>query len=100
MGDLVSFGDALVRGKLVSPVQVAMLTTSHGGPSSGYAYGFHVETFEGQREVGHSGGFDGINAHLSVFPDSGLSIAGMANMDPPAAERICERARELFARPR
>jgi len=100
VGDLVSFGDALFRGRLVSPEQVAMLTTSRGSSNSAYAYGFDVGAFDGQREVGHSGGFDGINAHLSVFPDSGLSIAGMANMDPPAAGRICVLARNLFARRR
>ena len=97
-GDLVRFADALLHGKLVAPAQVTTLTTSRGGPEPEYAYGFHVETFEGQRWFGHNGGFDGINASLVVFPDSGLTLATMANMDPPAAERISTRAVQVFAR--
>ncbi len=96
--DLIAFGQALRQAKLVPPSQVATLTTSHGGPNPDYAYGFHLEMLDGQRIVGHNGGFDGINACLDVFLDSGLSIAAMANRDPPSAERIAHRARELFAR--
>jgi CubicO group peptidase (beta-lactamase class C family) len=98
--DLIAFGQALLLGRLVPPIQLATLTTSRGAPNPDYAYGFHVETFDGQRIVGHGGGFDGINARLDLFLDSGLSIAAMANLDPPAAERIAQRARELFARVR
>jgi CubicO group peptidase (beta-lactamase class C family) len=100
VGDLLRFADALVHGKLVSPAQVATLTSSRGGPNPDYAYGFGVETFEGRRMLGHNGGFAGINAHLAVFPDANLAIAAMANIDPPAAERIGRRARELFVRAR
>jgi CubicO group peptidase (beta-lactamase class C family) len=98
VGDLVLFGQALLQGKLVSPVQVATLTTSRGGPEPDYAYGFGLGTFGGQRMFGHTGGFAGINARLDVFPDTGLVIAAMANLDPPAAERIGVRALQLFAR--
>ena len=101
--DLIAFGDALVRGKLVSPAQLGVLTTPKtagfgGGSGSGYGYGFDIQTVDGQRVVGHGGGFSGINARLSVLPESGLSIAAMANLDPPAAERVAFRARRLFAR--
>jgi CubicO group peptidase (beta-lactamase class C family) len=96
--DLIAFGDALLHGKLVAPAQVAILTTSRGGPNPNYAYGFGVETLEGQRMVGHNGGFPGINASLDMFPETQLFIAAMANFDPPAAERVAMRARELFAR--
>jgi CubicO group peptidase (beta-lactamase class C family) len=103
VGDLIAFGDALVRGKLVSPAQVAILTRPHsagfggGGPGGGYGYGFDIDTINGQRVIGHGGGFDGINARLAVFPETGLSVAAMANLDPPAADRVAGRAGRLFA---
>jgi CubicO group peptidase (beta-lactamase class C family) len=96
--DLTAFGEALLHGKLAPLEQVTTLTTSRGGPEPTYAYGFRVETYEGQRQIGHGGGFNGINARLDLYPEAELSVAAMANVDPPAAERITARARRLFAR--
>jgi CubicO group peptidase (beta-lactamase class C family) len=100
VGDLVRFADALQRGKLVSLAQVTTLTTSRGGPEPGYAYGFDAQTFRGERWFGHGGGFDGINSSLVVFPESGLVIAVMSNLDPPAAERVALYARGLLVHER
>ncbi len=81
VGDLIAFGDAFLHGKLLSSAQVATLTTTHGAPEpQSYGCGFAIHTVEGQREVGHSGGFPGINSELAMFPDTGLSIATMANL--------------------
>jgi CubicO group peptidase (beta-lactamase class C family) len=97
VGDLISFGDALWHGKLLPSAEVATLTTTHGAPEpKSYGYGFAIHMVEGQREVGHSGGFPGINSELAMFPDTGLSIAAMGNLDPPAAQRVCLRAKALF----
>ena len=97
VGDLVAFGDALLRDKLVAPAQVITLTTSRGGPESRYAYGFELDTFRGQHVVGHGGGFDGISAGLELLPDTGLAIAVLANIDN-AGGRINDRAEQLFVR--
>jgi CubicO group peptidase (beta-lactamase class C family) len=98
VGDLIAFGDALLHGKLLPSAQVATLTTTHGAPEpKSYGYGFALRSIDGQREFGHSGGFPGINSELALFPDSGLYIAAMGNLDPPAAQRVCARAEALFA---
>ncbi len=96
--DLLAFGSALLRGTLISPEQLANLTTPRkwGFPEEDYGLGFGVRRFAGQRYFGHSGGFFGINSDLWVFPDSGLIIAAMANLDPPAADKIVDRAMQLF----
>jgi CubicO group peptidase (beta-lactamase class C family) len=94
LGDLLAFGDALLAGTLVAPAQVLALTTSHGGPEPRYAYGFELDTFEGQRVVGHGGGFFGIGAGLEMFPDIGLSVVVLSNLDE-AGGRIIDRAQQL-----
>jgi CubicO group peptidase (beta-lactamase class C family) len=96
-GDLIAFGDALLRGRLVSPAQVTVLTTSHGGPEPKYAYGFELGTFEGQRVVGHGGGFFGVGAGLYMYPDIGLSIVVLSNLDD-AGGRVVDRAEWLLVR--
>ncbi len=49
-----------------------------------YGYLFGVETINGQRIVGHSGGAPGINARLAMFMDSGYTVAVLANYDDAA----------------
>jgi hypothetical protein len=54
---------------------------------SGYAhaYGFEDLRLGGVRCFGHGGGAPGKNGDLEICPQSGYTIAVLANMDPPAA---------------
>jgi len=79
----------------VAPAQAATLTTSRGTPEPKYAYGFELDTFRGHRVVGHGGGFSGISSGLELFPDTGLSIAVLSNIDDGGG-RINDRAEQLF----
>lgn len=45
-----------------------------------YALGLYVDTYRGRREVDHSGGTAGYVAHLSRYPDHGVSVAVMCNV--------------------
>ena len=47
---------------------------------------------DGVRWFGHGGGAPGMNGDLQIFPQSGYVIAALANLDPPAAERISNYA--------
>jgi len=49
----------------------------------------------GQRVVGHNGGAPGISGQLDVYPDAGLTVAVLANYDPPAAQRAALFVRGL-----
>lgn len=37
---------------------------------------------------GHAGGAPGMNGDLRVYPDPGVVVVGLANVDPPAADRL------------
>jgi CubicO group peptidase (beta-lactamase class C family) len=87
--DLHRFALALLAGKLVSPRTRDMMWTDYKGAN--YGYGFTVVQSPGGKAVGHSGGFDGINAQLDIYVDSGYIVAAMCNYDSgasPLANRI------------
>lgn len=90
VGDLQKFAEALRENKLLDAKHVAMLTTGKADTGSGdkYAYGFMDQTSAGVRSYGHGGGAPGMNGELAIYPESGYVVAVLANVDPPAAQRI------------
>ncbi|HWZ97660.1 MAG TPA: serine hydrolase domain-containing protein [Candidatus Dormibacteraeota bacterium] len=88
--DLQRFASALINHKLLDAEHTELLTTGHEKTPRGnkYAYGFMDNVEDGVRWFGHGGGAPGMNGDLRIFPKSGYVIAVLANMDPPAAERI------------
>ena len=91
--DLVAFSRSLWAGRLVSRALVDEFTTgkvSMGGMT--YAYGFGEGRANGWREVGHNGGAPGVSADFKSFPDQGVDIVVLANVDPPAADAVMSLA--------
>jgi CubicO group peptidase (beta-lactamase class C family) len=85
--DLVAFSRALWSGKLASRAVVKDFTTGKVamGPQMQYAFGFGVGDIMGARTVGHNGGIPGANAEFLMFPDKGIDVVVLANIDAPAA---------------
>jgi len=92
--DLQKFASALLNHKLLDAEHTELLTTGHADTPRGskYAYGFMDSREDGVRSFGHGGGAPGMNGDLLIFPESGYVIAVLANLDPPAAERISSYA--------
>ena len=89
VGDLLRFANALADHKLLDAHNTDVLTTGKVDARGGkYAYGFGDNTTEGVRWFGHGGGAPGMNGDLRIFSQSGYVIAVLANLDPPAAQRI------------
>jgi D-alanyl-D-alanine carboxypeptidase len=89
--DLGRFAHALLNHELLSADSTDLLITRKvkSGAGAGYAYGFEDDRDEdGNGPVGHGGGAPGMNGDLRIFPKSGYVVAVLANLDPPAAERI------------
>ena len=91
--DLVAFSRALWSGKLVGKSLVDEFTTGKVamGPQMQYAFGFGVGSIGGWRHVGHNGGFPGVNAEFAMFPDQGIDVVVLANVDSPAATAVMGR---------
>lgn len=96
VNDLARFADALLSHKLLDPDATKLLITGKEGTSPGpldgrYAYGFEdARDADGNGWVGHGGGAPGMNGDLRIYPKSGYVVAALANVDPPAAQRISE----------
>jgi len=94
VGDLVRFATALLGHKLLNASFTDLLITGKvdtGRGAGKYAYGFEDERDKnGNGYVGHGGGAPGMNGDLRIYPKSGYIVAVLANLDPPAAQRISE----------
>ena len=86
-GDLLKFARALRSGKLLSPALQAEATRNQ---TPWYGYGFMVGKRNGVAGFGHGGGAEGMNAALQVFPALDAVVIGLANIDPPAVERLVD----------
>lgn len=98
-GDLLRFANALTANKLLDAKHRALLTTRQTGePAGGYAYGFGTSEEGGIRCFGHGGGAGGMNGDLRIC-DSGYTIVVLANLDPPAAQRVARFIAARLPRP-
>jgi CubicO group peptidase (beta-lactamase class C family) len=91
--DLARFADALLEHKLLGPESTELLISGKvkAFPGSRYAYGFEDRRdADGNGSVGHGGGAPGMNGDLRIYPKSGYVVAVLANLDPPAAQRISD----------
>jgi D-alanyl-D-alanine carboxypeptidase len=90
--DLLRFANALENHKLLDAQHTDLLTTGKvDRPGGGkYAYGFGDSSVGTVRCFGHGGGAPGMNGDLQICPQSGYVIAVLANLDPPAAQRLSE----------
>ncbi|HWE64528.1 MAG TPA: serine hydrolase domain-containing protein [Chloroflexota bacterium] len=96
--DLLRFAEALRGHRLLGAAYTELLLAGKVTIREGnqYAYGFHDERVNGIRIVGHGGGFAGINGQLDIYLDRGYTVAVLANYDPPAAQSVAEKLRELI----
>jgi hypothetical protein len=62
--------------------------------SPSYGYGFMIIRLGDDREVGHGGTLPGVEAHLSIFLDSGYTFAALSN--GPGAQAAYMKALALI----
>lgn len=84
-GDLLKFARALQSGRLLSPELLAEATRNQ---TPWYGYGFMSREEDGVRVYGHGGGAPGMNGELRIYPTLDRVVVGLANVDPPAVERL------------
>jgi CubicO group peptidase (beta-lactamase class C family) len=82
--DLVKFAIAVMDTRLVRRDTVEQMFTPqrfNDGSASHYGLGWGVDTFQGFRRVGHSGGQQGTATNLILLPSEGIAVAVMANLE-------------------
>jgi CubicO group peptidase (beta-lactamase class C family) len=100
--DLLRFGNALLRGILLSPsASEALLegevATGDDGPRAHYGFGFFDGNFQNVRIVNHGGTGPGIDVGFDLYPELGLVVVVMSNEDPPTGQRMRDELRRRLA---
>lgn len=97
--DLVTFGNALLEGRLLQPDTLRLLWTSQktaDGKETEYGMGWGVRRdAKGRRRISHSGGAQGGTAYLLIYPEDRFVIAMIVNSDDSFTGKTPELA-ELF----
>ena len=66
------------------------------GGTHGSALGLYVDTYQGVREVDHSGGGLGYAGHLGRYPDQQVSVAVMCNLEGANVTAMAKSVARLF----
>ena len=98
--DLLRFANALEENLLLDQAHTDLLTSGKvvRNPEKKYAYYFEEDLTNDHRVVGHGGGAAGINSDLRIYTDLGYVVAVMTNYDPPAAQKVAGKLKELLTR--
>jgi CubicO group peptidase (beta-lactamase class C family) len=64
--------------------------------TSGYGWGVEIARHRGLRTIGHSGGDEGRRAYVVRYPDRGLAIALLCNLDDIDPQPLTRSIAEVF----
>jgi CubicO group peptidase (beta-lactamase class C family) len=99
VGDLLKWNENFTSPKVGDAAFVEELERRarfNDGRSHEYALGLYVDTYRGVREVDHSGATAGYRAHLSRYPDQGVSVAVLCNVGSANATAYAKAVAELL----
>jgi CubicO group peptidase (beta-lactamase class C family) len=65
---------------LITEMQTAAIATGWS-ETSGYGFGVEIARHRGLKTIGHGGGDDGRRAYVVRYPDRGLALAVLCNLD-------------------
>lgn len=96
--DLLKFDRALRQHKLLTRAFTNSVLATEIVKGTANLYGFEVRHVNGQRIVGHTGGYTSIDAVFDMYLDNGYSVIVLSNYDPPAAQHVKNKLEELITR--
>jgi CubicO group peptidase (beta-lactamase class C family) len=88
VGDLFRFAEALTSGELISEATIAEATRAQ--TLEPYGFGFELRGEGPLRSYGHGGSAPGMNGDLRIFPELGVVVVALSNLDPQAATDVVE----------
>lgn len=90
--DLQKWNTALTSGKVVTPADYALMSTSVKTQQgdAGYGFGLFVDSIDDQPRIGHTGGSLGFTAANEYFPKQDVRIIAFTDLrdDPEPGERF------------
>ena len=85
VGDLLKWNANLAKPAVGGTALVAAMEQRgrlNDGNENQYSLGLYIRTYRGHRVIDHSGGTAGYSAHLARYPDDGLSLVVLCNINP------------------
>jgi CubicO group peptidase (beta-lactamase class C family) len=86
--DLHRWNQALFGGKVLAAASLAKMLTP---VKNDYGFGIVITKADGRTRYSHGGGINGFNSHLAYFPDSGVTVAVLANINGPVADDLTRK---------
>ena len=85
------------RGRVLSPASLDVMWTpqfASVGERTGFGIGFHIDTLDGRRLIGHGGAIYGFATEALMLPDDSLGVAVVTTLDVAniVTSRIAEAA--------
>lgn len=82
--DLAKWEALLLTDRLLTESTRRQMWTSfqlNDGAPANYGFGWHVDSWSGQRRVWHGGGIPGFASHYVRFPETGVTLIALSNGD-------------------
>jgi len=94
--DLLTWDLALHGGKVLAPTSLAEMFRDQGFH---YGFGEFIDVDQGHRHWGHGGGLLGFASMLDHYPDDGLTVVVLSNLEQANATRIARVLALLYFDP-
>lgn len=91
--DLLVWEQALFAGKVVSQASLAAMTADYG---EGYGFGLETQDGQGHKSIGHSGGIPGFSTYMARFPDDGLTLIALGNLETARSTSVVKDIARLW----
>ena len=91
--DLLAWEQALFAGKVVSQASLAAMTADYG---EGYGFGLETQDVQGHKSIGHSGGIPGFSTYMARFPDDGLTLIALGNLETARSTSVVKDIARLW----
>jgi CubicO group peptidase (beta-lactamase class C family) len=97
VGDLLRWEQNLADVRVGDPALATEMQTPAIAVSdaSGYGFGVEIAQHRGLRTIGHGGGDAGVRSHVVRYPDRGLAIAVLCNLDEIDAGLLTKSIAEI-----
>jgi CubicO group peptidase (beta-lactamase class C family) len=86
-GDLLRWEEGLFGGKLLSPASFHKMTTAF---RNDYACGLFSRRINGYLRIEHNGDNIGFNSDMAYYPEEGITVIVLANLNGYVTEKITE----------
>jgi len=91
--DLLIWEEAFFADKVVSKASREAMTTDYG---SNYGFGLASRTLGTHKLIGHSGGINGFSSNLQRFPDNGLTVIVLSNLESAPSSQLSDELASLY----